>query len=352
MDATIILFERSGARMRASAAQARHEVTRDKAFHSPGEAEPRQKRKVKHRDWSGATLALLIGLGGLVLGRLGTLWIRFDVFSQFAMQFALLCAAGAIGLFMPRFKGVITGVLFAGLVALYGLWPYLATSGVELPLQQGEKRLRVMQFNVHGGAVSVDEALATITAIGPDVVSLVEIDEHNKPLLEVLKTRWPYQATCWEISGCETAVISKLPLSAQQSQAYWEGPNYTLATLGSDYGNLRLVATHTTRFPFARAQLIQVKALARLLEGGGALIVMGDFNATPFSRITDGFSASLGLQRQTSMPSWPANRFTPQLAIDHIFTSAGIRALDHEIAGQPSGSDHLPIALTLAVPVH
>jgi endonuclease/exonuclease/phosphatase (EEP) superfamily protein YafD len=337
--------------MRASAAQARHDVTRDKAFHTPGEDETRQKRKVRHRDWSGATLALLIGLAGLVLGRLGTLWIRFDVFSQFALQFALLCAAGALGLFMPRFKGLITAVLFVGLVALYGLWPYLVTSGPELPLQQGEKRLRVMQFNVHGGALNTDQALANIKALDPDVMSLVELDEHNKPLLEALKTQWPNQATCWEISGCETAIISKLPLSAPKSQAYWEGPNYTMAALGSDYGNLRLVATHTTRFPFARAQFIQVKALARLLEGGGPLIVMGDFNATPFSRITDGFAASLGLQRQTSMPSWPANRFTPQLAIDHIFTSAGIRVLDREVAGQASGSDHLPVALTLAMPV-
>jgi len=338
--------------MRASAAQARHEVARDKAFHTPGESQLDQKRKVRHRDWSGATLALIIGLGGLVLGRLGTLWIRFDVFSQFAMQFALLCAAGAIGLFVQRFKGVITAVLFAALVALYGLWPYLATSGAERPLQQGEKRLRVMQFNVHGGAVNADQALVTIEALDPDVMSLVEIDEHNKPLLEALKAQWPYQATCWEISGCETAVISKSPLSAPHSQAYWEGSNYTMATLGADYGNLRLVATHTTRFPFARAQFIQVNALARLLEGGGPLIVMGDFNATPFSRITDGFAASLGLQRQTSMPSWPANRFTPQLAIDHIFTSSGIRALDREVAGEPSGSDHLPVVLTLAVPVH
>ncbi len=327
-------------------------MARDNAFYSSSkDPKTEPKRKAKHRDWSGATLALLIGLGGLVLGRLGTLWIRFDVFSQFAMQFALLCGAAAIGILIPRYKGLVTAVLFVLSVVAYGSWSHLATRGPEAALQAGEKRLRVMQWNVHGKVTQVDEAMATIKALDPDVISLVEMVEEDKPLLEQLKAGWPHQATCWQISGCETAILSRIPITATDSQAYWEGPNYILATLGPDYGGLRILATHTTRFPFANAQFKQVKAMAHLLEGGGQLVALGDFNATPFSRISSQFAGALGLVRQTSLPSWPADKFMPQIAIDHIFTSSGIRALDHEVAGPASGSDHLPISLTLAVPV-
>ena len=77
---------------------------------------------------------------------------------------------------------------------------------------------------------------------------------------------------------------------------------------------------------------------------------MGDFNATPFSRVIQSFTQNVGLTRQTLLPSWPAQLDLPQLAIDHIFTSAGIRALGQETIGDNAGSDHYPVALTLAVP--
>ena len=322
-------------------------MARDNAFHSTyKDPKTEPKRKAKHRDWSGATLALLIGLGGLVLGRLGTLWIRFDVFSQFAMQFALLCGAAAIGILIPRYKGLVTAVLFVLSVVAYGSWSHLATRGPEAALQAGEKRLRVMQWNVHGKVTQVDEAMATIKALDPDVISLVEMVEEDKPLLEQLKVGWPHQATCWQISGCETAILSRIPITATDSQAYWEGPNYILATLGPDYGGLRILATHTTRFPFANAQFKQVKAMVRLVEGGGPLVALGDFNATPFSRITQTLAESLGFERLTSLPTWNANYGLPQLAIDHIFVSPRIKALDSEKIGEYAGSDHFPITIT------
>jgi len=280
------------------------------------------------------------------------LWIRFDVFAQFTVQFALLCLAAAIGIAMPRFKALVTAAIFVALLAGYGLWPYLATAGAEKSLMANEKRLRVMQFNVHAGALNAREALATIKLLDPDIISLVEIDNANKPLLEALKANYPYQATCWQIRGCETAILSRLALTTPTSQADWEGADYIMTTLGPEFGNLRLVSSHTTRFPFARAQLMQVQFLATTLQGGAPLIVMGDFNATPFSRVTIVFAESLGLQMQTYLPSWPADKLMPQLAIDHIFTSPGIRALDHEVVGPASGSDHLPVAITLAIATH
>ena len=310
-------------------------------------------KRRQHRDWSGAAIGLGLGIFGLILGRLGVLWIRFDVFSQFSVQFGLLAAACALGAFAPRLKSLFSAILFGIFVTLYGLWPALATGGSEGPLLSGEKRLRVAQFNVHGDHADNAAVIDVIRQFDPDVATLVELVPTNQAVLDALKAHWPYQVTCWDKAECDLAIISKHPFTATSSRGLWLGAPYVTATLGPEYNGLNVLGTHTARFPFARAQMVQVTELARFLESvHGPLLVMGDFNATPFSRVTQSFAERLGLTRQTSLPSWPADRGLPQLAIDHIFTSAGIRTLDSERAGPAASSDHLPIALTLAVPGH
>ena len=314
---------------------------------SPGRPKPHQ-----HRDWGGVTVALILGLSGLMLGRLGILWIRFDVFSQFSMQFYFLTGAAIIGLIMPRFKSLCAAVLFVMFIALYGLWPFMATGGAEASPAAGEKRLSVAQFNIHGADADAAAVVAAVRSLDPDVMTLVEIDVRNRPILEALKAQWPYQSNCWSIGVCDAAIISKFPLSEMKGQGEWAGPSYVMARLGDDFGNLTVVGVHTTRFPHAKAQFTQVQELAKLLgQTRGKMLVMGDFNATPFSRVTQLLESTLGLSLRTSMPSWPADRLLPQIAIDHIFTSSGVRPLSGERAGLAGGSDHLPIGMTIAIAV-
>jgi endonuclease/exonuclease/phosphatase (EEP) superfamily protein YafD len=309
-----------------------------------------KKRRI-HRDWSGASIGLGLGVFGLILGRLGVLWIRFDVFSQFSVQFALLALACALGVFAPRYKSLCSAIVFVVFVTLYGLWPLLTTDDPERALLTGEKRLRVMQFNVHSDHADNAAVADVIRQFDPDIATLVEFVPNNQAALDALKAQWPYQVTCWDKAECDLAIISKHPFAGTSARGLWVGAAYVMATLGPEYNGLQVFATHTARFPFARAQMVQVNELARFLEGlHGPMLVMGDFNATPFSRVTQSFAERLGLTRQTSLPTWPADRGLPQLAIDHIFTSAGIRALSSERAGPAAGSDHLPIAITLAVP--
>jgi endonuclease/exonuclease/phosphatase (EEP) superfamily protein YafD len=311
--------------------------------------EPPKKRR--NRDWTGATLALLIGVVGLCLGRLGHLWIRFDVFSQFSIQFLLLAVAAVLGMVSPRLKGLVGSVLFVLFVCLYGLWPHFPQRGAEAAVADGEKRLRVGHFNVHGIHAENEAVIATIRKLNPDVMDLVEFTGQNTPVLEALKSQYPYQLSCLNVSACDFAMISKTPLLNYASKGSWEGSPYIKATLGPEFGNLTVIGTHTTRFPFAVAQFKQVNALAKELQGiPGPMVVMGDFNATPFSRVIQTFAGSLDLIRQSSLPTWPTRFGFPQLAIDHIFTTQAIRALDQERIGDAAGSDHYPVSITLAVP--
>ena len=56
------------------------------------------------------------------------------------------------------------------------------------------------------------------------------------------------------------------------------------------------------------------------------------------------------LRRLTTLPTWPSHVSLPQIAIDHIFASPGIRQLEAEQIGEPAGSDHYPVTVRIAVP--
>ncbi len=208
------------------------------------------------------------------------------------------------------------------------------------------------QFNVHSSGSDVDAVIKSIQSMDPDVMTLVEFDQRSAKVLDALKTQWPYQATCWQENGCDMAILSKFPLSDVVGSDNWEGPPYILAKLPHELGDITVVGVHTTRFPHLMHQYSQTKALVALLEvQPGKILLMGDFNATPFSRITGLLSQSLDLQLLTSLPTWPATYGLPQLSIDHIFVRGGMRPLTRETIGEPGGSDHYPIQMTLSVPI-
>ncbi|MEP6827471.1 MAG: endonuclease/exonuclease/phosphatase family protein [Aestuariivirga sp.] len=308
------------------------------------------RRRKRHREAGGAVFILLLGLAGLFAGRLGLLWSRFDLFAQFTIQFYILAAAGAVGLFCPRVKGLVAGIVAVMLVFGYGAWPSLVVPGVEKQLAAGETRLKVAQFNLGGERSDVDSIVASLKTLNADVVSLVEAQAERQDLLDKLKAQYPYQVNCFDQSGCEMAIVSKLPLSESKTIGAVPAAPIISASLGADYAGLVVIAVHTTRFPHITEQFTQFRYIAQALENkSGPLLVLGDFNATPQSRVLKEFAQRLGLKVNTYLPSWPATYGSPQLAIDHILTSSSLRALSAEEAGQSAGSDHLPIALVLGV---
>jgi endonuclease/exonuclease/phosphatase (EEP) superfamily protein YafD len=318
-------------------------ANQDKALHNA--------KKRQHRDWSGATLGLALGVFGLILARLGHLWIGFDVFAQFSMQFIFLGFSMAMGLVFPRYKGLAGSVLFVVMISAYSLWPHYNRGTTVVTAAAGEQVLRVASFNTYYDNHDTNGITTEILALDADVIALIEFGREKQATLDALRRIYPYQTECFSLPNCDQAIISKLPLANEQARSNWAGPDYVRATLGPQYGSVTIMAIHTTRFPHSRAQLKQIRALIGYGENiPGRMIMMGDFNATPFSRITQTLSENLGLKRLTNLPTWPATYGFAQLAIDHIFVSQDIRALDSQRIGNNVGSDHFPIAITLAVP--
>ena len=320
-------------------------------------APPEGKVLRKKRRATGAAecgLGVLLGLSGLILSRAGHLWIGFDVFSQFTLHFAILTAAFAAGLLLPRAKLLVALLLvLAGMVAI-GVWPHIASRSPH-PLATaaaGERALSVASFNTLWVNEDADRVLAEIERLDADIVTLLEVSPAKRRILAALKQRYPHQADCFAIDFCRLVVLSKLPIIDSEARGRWDGPPFILARLGPEAGGLSVIAVHTIRFPHSRAQFRQVTVLASQLEKQqGHKLVMGDFNATPFSRILAVIEAGANLRRITFLPSWPATVGLPQIAIDHIFLSSGVKLLEAARIGEAAGSDHYPVTARIAVPL-
>ncbi len=298
-------------------------------------------------------LGLLLGVSGLVASRLGQLWIAFDVFAQFTLHFALVAVAFLIGLLMPRAKLLSAFlVLVLGIVCI-GSWPHVvsrvASGGAAAGA--GEITLKVASFNTLYDNDNADAVQAEILRIDADVITLIEMGPNKRRIIEAVKERYPHHAACYEIDFCNIVVLSKVPVVDTDAQAIWDGAPYIRAKLGPEAGNLTVFGVHTIRFPHSRAQFRQVNAIADLIEKTpGRKLVMGDFNATPYSRIIGVVENRANLRRLSNLPSWPSHAALPQLAIDHIFISPGIKAIESQSIGEPAGSDHYPVIARIAVP--
>jgi endonuclease/exonuclease/phosphatase (EEP) superfamily protein YafD len=311
-------------------------------------------KKIRHRQWGGAAFGLLVSIVGLVAGRLGHLHPRFDVFSQFGVQFVAMALAFSCAMLFSRYKTLFGIAITAALLAAYGAWPHLVSSSLQSPPYQmvpDEKLLRLAHFNTYKNNDDFAAIAAEVLRLDADVVNLVEMSTAKKQaVLPLLKGKYPYIYDCKGGRYCDMAIASIYPIIEADGEGEWVGAPCIRVTLGGDMAGVTVVGVHTTRFPFSRAQLTQVRELVKKLETyPGELVVMGDFNATPFSRVTTTLEQGANLTRLTELPTWPSYAQLPQLAIDHIFASKAYRVVGNEQIGHSVGSDHFPILMTLAV---
>lgn len=297
-------------------------------------------------------LGVLFGLGGLLAGRLGELYAYFDVFAQFGAQFSAIAVGFGLGCLLPRYRAIAGFAITVALLAAYAAWPhYVSRNPVQGPFitEAGETIVRVGQFNTFAPNLNNDALAAEILRLDADVMTLIEFGAPRLPLLAKIAQRFPYQYVCHEVPYCNLAIVSKVPFESTSGKGIWAGPPLVKVVLGGPLRGLTVYGVHTTRFPRSRAQLQQMQSLVYDLAGQSAnLLVMGDFNATPFSRLPALLEEGAGLNRVTNLPTWPATFGLPQLAIDHIFIGNSLRVLAKEQIGNSSGSDHYPITMALA----
>jgi endonuclease/exonuclease/phosphatase (EEP) superfamily protein YafD len=284
-------------------------------------------------------------------------WVWWlDILANFRAQYVVgLIVLGLIVL-MSKWRRIGYGVLTVAAINVVFVLPlYAGSPGQAVP---DLPSLRVMSFNLLSTNQNYSEVIEYIRAVDPDLVLLYEASRPWEVAVEsagldyeVIRPRSDNLifGTLVMIRGEEVEAISygfaesqPRAVSIKYRPTGWpEGIN-VLSTHP-------LAPTEKRRAKLRDAQLEFAADWAS--EQEGAFMVVGDFNATPWSWPFRNLMASaplrnsqLGFGLQPSFPSTSA--FLLRVPIDHLLQSDSLSVVDRRL-GPPMGSDHFPLVVDL-----
>jgi endonuclease/exonuclease/phosphatase (EEP) superfamily protein YafD len=286
-----------------------------------------------------------------VLPSLGLGW-RPDLFQHLRLHLLVLALPFLIlAAFTRRWVSAGALLLAAGLTGapVAVAWTQLAPTAAAD--EQGTK-LRVMTFNLAWPNGNLDEIEQEIVEADPDLLFLTEVADRHAPLLEHLAARYPDRA--WALTD---QFFSRVPLGAmrrittEKYASLWvveselAGRKLTLFG-GHPYPPIgdRWDRVNALWFSQARAELAAV-------EGSGAVILLGDLNATPWcERLRDLLHYSNLKRAGGWLGTWPTN--LPGWAgipIDQVLVSVEFKVVDRSTTSG-AGSDHRALVVDLLLP--
>lgn len=328
---------------------------------------------------------LVIALGTIVVAVLAVLALlgfavpEFDLLNHFQLFlfFGMLAASVLVLLLFggSRWKAWIAGIAGAGLVAsgaifmpelVSGFMPHAGAPTDQRPVYT------LMTHNLFGLNYDMERVKAMIEAEKPDIIALQEyFGEQSSELHPLLEAQYPYFAQCRGGKRANIAIYSKLPFEEAEEDGACPNDAYgkqrtarILATFAQPDGSHFSVLTTHLDWPVpVMRQAKQFEELTTAVnETTGPLLVVGDFNSTPWSYAMRDFATRTMLERQTrNVVTFPL-RFTvphrlfpdglmetmPVLPLDHVLTRGGV--VVHDVhSGTDTGSDHLPIIVRFSV---
>lgn len=303
-------------------------------------------------------LGLLVG-GLNLLGRLGALDWRFDLLVHFKPQVAVVLGVLAVALYVlaRRRSALVLALLVA--VELVDLVPYHLPATAALA--STAPALTAVSFNVMRWNERRAQVREFIDGTAPDVIALQEIDRAWLQALAPLHAAYPYRVV--PAGRIHTAVLfSRWPLSETRIvTAPGSRRAIIVATVEAPAGAFTVITTHTqapvapsgdnaSRGQARNGQLQRIARIARAsaARGAGAVLVLGDFNITPWSVHFRRFLTASGLREARRghglLPTWPVAWPLLRIPIDQCLYGPGIEVGEFA-RGPVLGSDHLPLIL-------
>jgi endonuclease/exonuclease/phosphatase (EEP) superfamily protein YafD len=303
-----------------------------------------------------ATAATAIAVVGLALSWLVPLvpaW-PFTLFEHFRVQYTvtgLIIIAGAAALGMRGFFDV---AVIATLGHMLWLAPDLCRAPAPIP--DGGVAVRVLVLNVHTESSTFAEVRALIDDLHPDVVGLVEVDQ--RWIAGVAPAVVSYAGRLEQPRGDNfgVALYTRVPLTGSIEDLGGKLPSAVADVTigGARFGIILVHPLPPISAAALDAQHEELEAVAdRARELAPPVVVMGDFNATPWSRPFRRLLARSGLCDSRAghgvQASFPAASAVLRIPIDHLLASCSIGIADRRVE-RDVGSDHLPVVIELVVP--
>ncbi|MGF1524404.1 MAG: endonuclease/exonuclease/phosphatase family protein [Leptolyngbyaceae cyanobacterium] len=312
-------------------------------------------------------IALSLLLLSFAAGRWYRLW-RFEIIGAGYLWFAVLTAILLLGLLLVRSRSrrrkliLVLGLALGLYASTIGSWyiPRLQDA------RTGGMPLTVMTYNVNYKLWDTAAVTERVRSYPVDILGLVEpLQEQAAELRENVQDLYPhyYRATEGGLS-----LFSRYPIAEAITDSLGT-PSYSLFAIVEVEGNpVRVVVTHL-RAPGSRIYFADRNRTMNALANYGAqqqmtTVIMGDFNATSWSRYFQSFLRTSGL-RSVNLghglnPTWfydevgrSLNRTEEvllflKIPIDHIVVSQNI-SVDQVITPSSGVSDHRPLIAKLRI---
>ena len=317
-------------------------------------------------------VACCVLAGMAIVAVLGFIYPAMDLFNhvQPVLFFGLLALVFAAPFFV-RFRplrALALSVAATGLVASSAIYVPELVAGLipRAETTNSGPTYRLMTFNVFGRNETPESVFDNIVTVGPDFVALQEYSPDVRAVIHpLLSAIYPHFQYCAGGQRAFVGLYSQLPFEPLEEDTCSSsimstdrtariivrvqaeaGPDFSLATTHNDWP--APVTRQAEQFATLRDALATVEP---------PLILVGDFNSTPWSYALRTFVTESGLTRHTNnLPTFPMLWYylrdwrpaLPFLPLDHVLTRGNV-AIHSLVTGQPSGSDHLPIIVEFSV---
>jgi endonuclease/exonuclease/phosphatase (EEP) superfamily protein YafD len=295
----------------------------------------------------GATLTVLIGVAG------GSLHWAFDLVGQFLLPATVVVIAATVMAGMFRWWRIAGAAALLAIVTLAVAWPWTMQPPA---VAKDAGRFKVLLFNVWWRNWHVAEVEQMAAQSGADILVFIETTDRIRNELSALNSIYPYKLNCLGTGRCDIVIFSRARLTPVDVSQTSDSNRSPFVTAETDVAGCRLtlIATHMTR-PFPNqpysAQREQAREIAANVGSrGGAKLVVGDFNAAPWSYIVQTIAQHGAMQVLTGDGgTWPSI-LPPQLRIpiDNMIASDGLSFVSRRVLPR-AGSDHLPVLGEIAV---
>jgi endonuclease/exonuclease/phosphatase (EEP) superfamily protein YafD len=300
---------------------------------------------------------VFLALAGSLIGYFGSTHFFLDLFSNFRLSYAAALALGFIlALFTrkPRLACLwaVGFIMNAVPIVPFFVPPDTHTSPTSTPL-------RIMFVNVLRKNPDKQAVISAILKANPDVIVAVEVDDiWGNALTSGLASQWPHSKVADRSDNFGIAIFSRQPLL---NINIFESPGNYVASLRAELqsGSHTTVIYGTHPFPpmssFTHSgwQVHMDDLANRILNEKEPVILVGDFNSTPWSANYRWFMKRTGLVDSQKgfgpQSSWPTELPYLGIPIDHIVTSPDVTTISRKIGGH-NGSDHRPVIADLMIP--
>lgn len=280
-----------------------------------------------------------LGLGLAVAAPSG----RLDVLTLFVDHLAavLLLAAGGSALARSWTACALT----LGAAAAAASIGYVETAASERALASNcAAPLTVALANLNFANPTPKSAEAALLATGADIVVTLETTDPFRRAATRLAAAYPHRTPPPAGAWFYAMIWSRAPLAAAEASAMTPTRPHLARAVIAGARPVDIIALHLS-WPVVSHQSAQVAAVEDwLAPSAGARIILGDFNASPWSGAVRRIARAGGVRRAPGPITWrgpyPGGLPAPiGLRLDHVLASQDL-ALDGAPARPLPGSDH------------